>query len=197
MLRTLFHILASVISLYSLLCFIRIILTWIPSLAYSKVGHILASLCDPYLNLFRGIRWLRLGSFDLSPAVGLCLLGLFGFIFSGLANAQVITVGLIASLAVSLLWNIVHSLLILVILIMAIRLIAIFVQKTEYSGGIFSQLDASIGPLVSRISHTFTGGRRIAYKWQLVTGIVVFFVIDLVGNIVFTFLAQKIAMLPF
>ena len=164
MLRLIFNILASLISIYSLLCFI-------------------SAICDPYLNCFRGIKWLRLGSFDFSPAIGLCLLGVVSFILSGISRAQTVSIALILSMVLSMAWNIVHSILILVIIIMAIRLIAIFVQKTEYSGGILGQLDSSIGPLVSRISHTFTG--------------VCFFVIDLVGTLLITFLAQKIALLPF
>ena len=70
----LFQLLASVISFYTMVCFVRILLTWIPSAQYSKFGRILASICDPYLNLFRGLRFLRVGMFDLSPAVALCLL---------------------------------------------------------------------------------------------------------------------------
>ena len=75
-LRIVFGILASLVGLYNFLCLIRIALTWIPNVSSSKVSQFLAKICDPYLNIFRGIRGLRLGSFDFSPAIGLLLLAL-------------------------------------------------------------------------------------------------------------------------
>ena len=44
------------ISFYTLILFVRVILSWIPSLEYSKFGKVLAEICDPYLNLYKKIR---------------------------------------------------------------------------------------------------------------------------------------------
>ena len=68
-----FSLLAAAISLYTMLCFVRIILTWIPSLNYSKFGHFMATLCDPYMNYFRRFRFLRFGNLDFSPVLSLGL----------------------------------------------------------------------------------------------------------------------------
>ena len=67
-----FSLLIKGISLYTTLCFVRIILTWIPGLEYSKVGQILSAICDPYLKLIKKIP-LNLGNLDFSPmlAIGL------------------------------------------------------------------------------------------------------------------------------
>ena len=37
MIRTIFALLSTAITIYTILCFIRIILTWIPTLSYSKI----------------------------------------------------------------------------------------------------------------------------------------------------------------
>ena len=50
------RIISAFLSLYSLLCLLRIIITWIPNYSYSKPADILAQICDPYMNLFRGIK---------------------------------------------------------------------------------------------------------------------------------------------
>ena len=55
-------ILAAAVSIYALLCFVRIILTWMPSLAYSRGARLLASVCDPFIDRFRHKKWLTLGS---------------------------------------------------------------------------------------------------------------------------------------
>ena len=57
-------LISQIISIYSILCFARILLSWIPSLSYSKVTQFLAKICDPYLNLFRKLP-LQFASLDL------------------------------------------------------------------------------------------------------------------------------------
>ena len=37
-----FSLLAAAVNVYTLMCFIRIMLTWVPSLAYSKFGRIMS-----------------------------------------------------------------------------------------------------------------------------------------------------------
>ena len=80
--RTIFSIVSFVVSVYALMCFLRILLTWVPSLSYSRFSRFLGKICDPYLNIFRGIKWLRLGSFDFSAALGLCILGVLATMLS-------------------------------------------------------------------------------------------------------------------
>lgn len=38
-----------------------------------QFGQILASICDPYMNYFRGIRFLRIGNMDFSPVLSIGL----------------------------------------------------------------------------------------------------------------------------
>lgn len=74
MLRSLLYTVSQIISLYSFLCLIRIVLSWIPSAANSSFGQILSSLCDPYLNWFRRFPFTRIGMIDFSPILALGVL---------------------------------------------------------------------------------------------------------------------------
>ena len=103
------RIISSLISVYTFLCFIRIILTWIPGMSYNKVTNILASICDPYLNLFRNIKWLTIGSFNFSPALALCLLGAASMLLTHFSHQGRISVGIILSLIVQIIWVMIHS----------------------------------------------------------------------------------------
>jgi len=58
----------------------RLLLTWFPNPPQALVGP-LAAICDPYLNLFRGLIP-PLGQLDLSPIISL---GLLNFITSATA----------------------------------------------------------------------------------------------------------------
>lgn len=55
-------------------------MSWIPALQSSAVGRFLETVCEPYLGFFR--RFIPpIGMIDLSPIVGLIVLG---FIESGI-----------------------------------------------------------------------------------------------------------------
>ena len=107
--RTIFSIVSFVVSVYALLCFLRILLTWVPALSYSHFSRFLGKVCDPYLNVFRGIKWLRLGSFDFSAALGLCILGVLATMLSNFAGRSTITLGFVGQMILQLAWSVITS----------------------------------------------------------------------------------------
>lgn len=167
-------IISAFLSLYSLLCLLRIIITWIPNYSYSKPADILAQICDPYMNLFRGIKWLRFGSFDFSPALALCILGAGSQLFSSLANGGYINLQMILAMILGIFFSILSSLIFFLIILFAIRLILIMINRDSYntSGFMANQIDSSISPIVYRIARTFAMGRRITYKAALIISII-------------------------
>jgi len=65
---------ANFISIYLILIFVRILLSWFPNVDWSNpFFSILSQLTDPYLNLFRAIIP-PLGGIDFSPILGILLL---------------------------------------------------------------------------------------------------------------------------
>lgn len=168
------RIISAFLSLYSLLCLLRIIITWIPNYSYSKPADILAQICDPYMNLFRGIKWLRFGSFDFSPALALCILGAGSQLFSSLANGGYINLQMIMAMILGIFFSILSSLIFFLIILFAIRLILIMINKDSYntSGFMANQIDSSISPIVYRIARTFAMGRHITYKAALIISII-------------------------
>ncbi len=185
----LFQLLASVISFYSMMCFIRILLTWFPGAQYSTFGRILSSICDPYLNLFRGIRFLRMGMFDLSPAIALCLLFAASTLLRNLAMAKTFTLGGLLAMVIYLIWSVISSILFFLILLLIIRLIVLLLRKDSY-GSIWDSLDRTLNPIVFRMTSIFTRGRPTAYKTALifatVTAAVVWLVLKMVTGLLIT-----------
>lgn len=186
--NVIFGIIATVLTIYSLLCFFRIILTWIPEMSYSKAAQFLAGICDPYMNIFRGIKWLRMGSFDFSPALGLCLLGAFSSLFKMLSNGGMISIGMIIAMGIQIISSIISSLLTFIIIVFAVRLLVILMNRNNYNPSSFmlNQLDSSISPLVYKIAKTFTAGRNLTYKTALIISIVSL----VAANIIFTFISN-------
>lgn len=188
--------LGAVVSVYTLLCFIRILLTWIPNMSYNKFTIFLGRICDPYLNLFRGIKWLVWGSFDFSPAVALCLLGAASTIIGNFANAGKVSVGVFLAMIVSLAWSIVSSLLVFLIIVLVVRLIMMLVNKGP-EGAFVQAFDRAISSVVFRISSTFYGRKSITYKKAIIVSAITVFAIQIAGGIVITVLTNLIGSLPF
>lgn len=188
------RIISAFLSLYSLLCLLRIIITWIPNYSYSKPADILAQICDPYMNLFRGIKWLRFGSFDFSPALALCILGAGSQLFSSLANGGYINLQMILAMILGIFFSILSSLIFFLIILFAIRLILIMINRDSYntSGFMTNQIDSSISSIVYRIARTFAMGRRITYKAALIISIIALLFLQFALRILLAFILSII-----
>lgn len=188
------RIISAFLSLYSLLCLLRIIITWIPNYSYSKPADILAQICDPYMNLFRGIKWLRFGSFDFSPALALCILGAGSQLFSSLANGGYINLQMILAMILGIFFSILSSLIFFLIILFAIRLILIMINRDSYntSGFMANQIDSSISSIVYRIARTFAMGRRITYKAALIISIIALLFLQFALRILLSFILSII-----
>lgn len=68
--------LTNFLNLYNSALVVRLVLTWFPNPPEVIVGP-LSTICDPYLNLFRGIIPPLGGTLDFSPILAFVLLNLF------------------------------------------------------------------------------------------------------------------------
>lgn len=82
---------STLILVYVVLIFIRILMSWIPRMPYNRWLNMfltfVTDVTDPYLNIFRRlIPPVRIGpgALDLSPTVGVILLLIVGPIIAGL-----------------------------------------------------------------------------------------------------------------
>ncbi len=191
-----FRILTAALSIYSLLCVIRIFLTWIPGLSYSPFGRFLSSICDPFLNLFSGIRWLRFGAIDFSPIVALAVLSMASFVLENLSHGGQISFALILALIIQTAWSIFTAILLFLIIIVAIRLIVVWTGGDRKSS-IWYQIDSSLSPFVYSITKLFSGGKPVAYKNALTLALIVLIVLRFGGGIAINGLLKLCRLIPF
>ncbi len=193
------NVLISALNIYSLLCMIRIILTWIPGVSYSSFARFLSQICDPYLNLFRGIRWMRLGAFDFSPAIAMVLLQVAANLLSNLGRMSFFSVGALLAVIVSLAWSIVSSILTFLIILIVVRLLILLLGKHDYQSGnpFLDQIDSSLNPMMVRISSFFTRGQRISFKSGLIISALSLFFVNVAGGILIAYIEQLLRHIPF
>ncbi|MBP5358327.1 MAG: YggT family protein [Treponema sp.] len=194
--RIVFSILSTLVSIYALACLIRVILTWIPNIGNSKFATVLSQICDPYLNIFRGKKLLTFGSFDFGAAVALCILGGIATILASFSRGG-FSVGHLLAVIIGVVWNIISAVLGFIILILIIRLIILLVNKSSGSNPLIDSIDRTVTSLVSNITRTFTGGKAVSYKAQLITAIIALVVVNIVGWLVFSGICSLFEMLPF
>jgi YggT family protein len=79
------HYVQTLITVYIVLIFIRIVMAWIPRMPYNRyldvVLRFVTDVVDPYLRIFRRfVPMIRLGpgALDLSPIVGVLVLSIVG-----------------------------------------------------------------------------------------------------------------------
>jgi len=74
------------LSIFSLLLLVRVLLSWFPTLPWENpVLATLASITDPYLNLFRGLIPL-IGGLDISPILAFLSLNLVSSLLRALSD---------------------------------------------------------------------------------------------------------------
>lgn len=67
------YLLLRLISIYSIVLIIYILMSWFPGARESQFGYILGRICEPYLEPFRRIIP-PLGMIDISPIVAILVL---------------------------------------------------------------------------------------------------------------------------
>ena len=193
-----FSILASVVSIYTLLCFVRVMLSWFPGAEYSRFGQVLRQMCDPYLDIFRRFRFLRFSSFDFTPAIGLCVLMALQAFFNSLAMGKAFRISTILSMLVMLVGNIFTSVLGFFAVIILVRLIVyLIIGDGQGSYSIWTAMDRAISPIIFRIAGLIFRNQSISFVKALVTSFIILAVFAVGIAYALGVLGTLISMIPF
>jgi YggT family protein len=195
----LLQILYSIISLYIFIITLRIIFSWFlhglgNDLMY-RISGILARLTDPYLNLFRRIRFLRLGAMDFSPLVGIMLLWLAQNLIVMIAAGTFSFAGVLLSV-VGLVFNLASGIIGLFALITIIRIIGLFIRANSVAE-LWFRLDAFLQPLVLRFVKLIAPHSELPYGTALGIFLAGCFITSLGLRLLMIPLSRLIGLIPF
>lgn len=197
MLRILINTAAGAVSLYSTLCFFRIILTWIPSLNYSAVGKFLSSICDPYLNLFSRLP-LRVGMIDFTAMVAIGVLYVISSILTNVSASGYISLSMILANLINIVWSIGSSIITVIMLIFFVRyLVSVFNKSSNQYNSPWQRFDDAIRNMVFKICSFLTGGKNISYKTALLVDSIALLLILLVSSFLLRILLVFVNYIPF
>jgi YggT family protein len=192
----LFNVLGTLVTLYSIACFIRVIITWFPQVSFSSFARFLYRICDPYLNIFKRMRFLHTSTLDFSPMLALAVLVGISNIFTRMATMQKVSVGYILAIAVQMLWSVCSSIIVFLIFIIIVRLVAdIVAPKSSFQ--LWSSLDRILYPVISPITAPFSNSGRISWRTSLIIGGVFFILANMLLGWIIGKVSILFALLPF
>ena len=195
MVRSLLLTVRQLINVYLFLCFIKILLSWVPSAAYSSFGRMLSSICDPYLNWFRRFRFTRIGMVDFSPVLSLGILSIAAQLITSLLTTGTISLwGLCVSI-IELLWSFLGFMLNLLIIFLIIRL-GYDLFGSSSSSPFWYNLDRFLSPVIAKVTGFFPQ-KPLQYRTRLILTILIIILLRialglLVGSLLFQFKVIKI-----
>lgn len=172
MFQSLFSTISTVISIFSLVCFIRIMLTWMPNMEYSSVGKFLSGLCDPYLHWFKRFSFTRVGMIDFSPILGLGVLSVGSMTFATIAATGRVSIGIILAGFLQVLWSFFGFFLSILAIFLVIRLVYDLINRYNY-GPFWTMLDRFLNPSISYVTQLIGRGRTFSYRASLIMTLIV------------------------
>lgn len=186
---------SAVVSVYMIILVVRILMTWFGRQVEGRPVEILMQITDPYLNVFRRMRFLRVGAFDFSPVVAIITLSVVNNIIGTLAVVGSVTLGFVLGLIVSALTSAATFLLGFFLVLTAIRIIGYFAQANTVNR-FWMTLDHILQPLVYRTSELFRQGGNISYR----NGLFLFggatLTVLILGNLLLNALVRGLMSLP-
>lgn len=196
MLQSFFYTCSSIISLYSFVCLIRVLLSWMPQIEYSPAGRFLAGLTDPFLNWFRRFSFTKVGAIDFSPILAFGVLSVASMVFSTLAATGHITIGFILAGLLQVIWSFFSFFLNIIILFLVIRLVYDLVNRYGYSP-FWSMLDRFLNHPISYVTGFFNRSRKtMGYRASLILTLAVILVLRIGLDIGVRYLINFLGKLP-
>ena len=194
--QTILRIINAALTVYMILLFVRILLTWFSGPSMGRPAELLKAITDPYLNFFRRFRFLQFGRLDFSPLLGLIFLGLIQNIVGAIANHQRLTLGIILALVFSGLWGAFSFFLILCCLLTVVRFI-MYLVGTDNRGYYTQTMDNLAQPLAEWVRRQLFKGKYLPPQKIMGITAVFFIAAAVVGNFLATILTDYLASLPF
>ena len=191
-----FRLILAVISVYMLLIFIRVLLTWFQGPAMGRPYEILTSITDPYINFFRRFKFLRIGNMDFSAILAIMVLFVVQNIVVEVYTAGTITAGIILGILLSAVWHSIAWILSFFLILVIIRLIALLIRINS-TGPMLRTVDIIISPLLQFLQVKVLKGRIITFQnGLLVIGAALLLFIT-GGNFLIRYAAAALISLPF
>jgi YggT family protein len=168
---------AKLIGIYSMLIWVRILLSWIrsPQLQSSGLYIFLCRATDPFLNIFKPKNYV--GRIDFSPLVALMVLNIVKTALEMIQVTNKITVWLILAVIIDNFWSYIFRYFFLIIIIMLIIRFFISKNPTDQAQMWLNILDRNLNAPVGVVFRLFYSNKQVSDETLVVASLVFYGVI--------------------
>lgn len=156
----------------------------------------MAAICDPYLDLFKRTKFLRVGALDFSPIIAISVLALATSVLNSIITLRRISIGIICSMVIRMGWSIASSLLTVIIIVLAIRLIAHLLNK-DINTQFWNSIDNLFAPVYNWIRRLFFKGQFTPFKTPLIIMLAGTIFLYVAGTLFVNLLVNLLDSMPF
>ena len=171
---TIASIVAGLLSFYSLLIWLRIVLTWIRipgQTQQNPLTYYLGKIVDPYLSWFRGVSGLRRSRIDLTPLLALAVLSVVQSMLRLYGAYGRLTVSMVFSLILQTLWSyLISPIFWFLIILMGFRLFFCY-KRSPQTISYITMLDALLGPVMNTVQRIIYPKRTINDRQLVITSL--------------------------
>ncbi|MCX7023334.1 MAG: YggT family protein [Spirochaetes bacterium] len=192
-----FGFLGSLVTVYMILCMLRIALAWFgPAAANGAAARPLVAIVDPYLAFFSRIKRLRGERIDFSPIVAITALWFVSQIFYSIGVSGKVSLSAVLAIALSGTWSVFAFLLDMFAMLILLRVVAYFARWNSLHPA-WQAIDATINPIVFRIKRTVYRDRIVKYQAGLITALAVIVAFRVILGFGVNLLSNLLVKLPF
>ena len=201
LLQGIIYFVSVVLGFFSTLIIIRIIVSWILFFIgkrnwnpaggsngnnqnntgiISSLDSLLGKICDPYLNHFRGVSFLRRSGLDLTPLLALAVLHLVKSLLESFVGMETFSAGYILAILVSVVWRDLCSFLLFLLIVLLV--IRFFLGRSSSPGvnNWINSIDPILDPPVSFVYKLFFRGKKVDEQ-KVVIAAIFFYLFVLLG----------------
>jgi YggT family protein len=174
------NIVRLIFSIYIILIFIRILFVWLRPNMFNPIVRFVYRLTDPYLKLFAGLRFLRIGALDFSPILAFYVLYLAQELCYNVILRGHITPEFLASLTITLCFRFVYFILFIFIVALALRFIFGLVRmggSNVLATAVYSISEPAVRPFRNLLRIRHEGGVDVAALLALIIFVLARFLI--------------------
>lgn len=191
-----FNLISWIVSVYMFLCIIRVLQSWIPSLDQSRFGLFMRRICDPYLDIFRNIKFLRIANLDFSSILALGVLVLVSGLFGQIASYGVLRFGYILASLLRIVWSAASSVITIFNIFVVIRLVMNLLNK-DYDSNLCVSIDRIVNPVKNRIFSYLFHNRIFSFRITMLILLGIGIALQFAGSFVIGLIATLFVKLPF
>lgn len=195
MLITVLTAVNALLLVYLFLLSLRVILGWFSAPSYGRGWDLLGRVTDPYLDLFRRMRFLKKGIFDFTPVAAVLVLVVAMDLVSQLLYSGRVTVGFFLASLLSAAWSGARFLVLLFLVVGVIRLLPVLLRGIPGTT-VWKVADLILQPAMMVVTRLFRPGPRSSQTQFLLLTVGFLFVVWLLGELAANQLVALLRALP-